>query len=117
MIFEINIDVNFKGKARFVSWDHDKSSTKCITYYSVVTYESVWINFILKYLDGPMINESDIGNTYLNDPRRKNIWTIEGDEFGMDEGRVIITVRELYGLKIYGVAWWYMLDQTIQYIG
>ena len=45
------------------------------------------------------LQAADIENAYLTAPCRENIWTRSGPESGMDEGKVFIVVRDLYGLK------------------
>ena len=48
------------------------------------------------------LQAADIKNAYMTSPYRKKIWTIAGPESGMDEGKVLIVVRALYGLKSSG---------------
>ena len=50
------------------------------------------------------LQAADINNAYLADPFRKKIWTRAGPEFGMDEGKVFIVGKALYGLKSSGAA-------------
>jgi hypothetical protein len=42
----------------------------------------------------------DIGNAYLNASPREKVYTTAGPEFGHElEGRAVLIVRALYGLK------------------
>ena len=50
------------------------------------------------------LQAEDIENTYLTAPFYGKIWTRAGPEFVMDEVKVFIVVRALYGLKISGAA-------------
>ena len=46
------------------------------------------------------LQATDIENTYLTAPCHEKIWARAQTELGMDEGKVIIVVRALYGPKI-----------------
>ena len=50
------------------------------------------------------LQAANIENAYLTAPCREKIWTRAGPEFGMDEGKIFIIVRALYGLKSSGAA-------------
>ena len=48
----------------------------------------------------------DVGNAYLNAPCLEKIWFAAGPEHGADKsGKVMVTVRALYGLNSSGAAW------------
>ena len=55
-------------------------------------------------LNNLYLQAADIENAYPTAPCSENIWARAGPEFVMDEGRVFIVVRALYGLKISGAA-------------
>ena len=44
---------------------------------------------------------------------REKIWTRAGPEFGSDEGKVMIIVRALYGLRSSGAAFRALLAETL----
>ena len=66
-----------------------------------------------------MIKESfqHIQNAYLNADCQEKIYTIAGDEFGLDAGKVMIVKKALYGLKSSGMAFRVMLADTIYNVG
>lgn len=60
---------------------------------------------------------ANIGNAYLNAECREKIYMTAGPEFGSDEGKTVIIVRALYGLKSSGAAWRAHLAQSMSDIG
>ena len=103
MIFDIKPD--FKRKARFVAGGHMTDPPSSITYASVVSRESVRIAFMLAALNGLDVMAADIGNAYLNAPAREKICVACGPEFGSNQGRPVLIVRALYGLRSSGARW------------
>lgn len=112
MIFDVKLD--FTRKARFVAGGHTTDPPACTTYASVVSRESVRLAFLLAALNDLDVLSADIGNAYLNAPCREKIYTLAGKEFGpTNEGKVVIIVRALYGLKSSGAAWRAHLAQAM----
>ena len=61
---------------------------------------------------------ADIGNAYLNAPAREKVYTTAGAEFGAEfEGRPVLIVQALYGLKSSGAAWRAHLANTLFTLG
>jgi hypothetical protein len=57
---------------------------------------------------------ADVGNAYLNAPTKEQVYTTAGPEFGPElQGRLIIIVRALNGLKSSGAAWRAHLANTL----
>jgi hypothetical protein len=69
------------------------------TYSSVVSCDSVRLFFLLAALNNMNVLACDIQNAYLNAPTKEKVWFCGGKELGPDEGKVIVIVRALYGLK------------------
>jgi hypothetical protein len=60
----------------------------------------------------------DIGNAYLNATPRERVYTTAGPEFGAElEGKHVLIVRALYGLKSSGTAWYSHLSNTLHQLG
>ena len=59
----------------------------------------------------------DIENAYLKYPCQEKIWTRAGPKFGQDEGKVIIIVMALYGLKSSGAAFRTFLAERLENMG
>ena len=47
----------------------------------------------------------------------KKIWTRAGPEFGSDQGKIMIIVRALYGLKSSGAAFRALLAESLHDLG
>ena len=113
MIFGINMDGKFTRKEILVTKVHTTSPPPSIKYSSVVSRESVRIEFLLASLNELDIFACDIGNAYLNAKFREKLWTESGTEFGNQKGIVMIISRALYGLKSSGAAWRGKLAETL----
>jgi hypothetical protein len=111
MIFDVKMD--FTRKARFVAGGHMTEPPASITYSSVVSRDSVRIAFLLAALNDVNLLSTDIGNAYLNARPRERVYTTAGPEFGAElQGKPVLIVRALYGLKTSGAAW----IQTFGYV-
>jgi len=116
MIFDIKMD--FTRKARYVAGGHMTDPPSSITYSSVVSRNSVRIAFLLAALNDIDILAYEIGNAYLNATPREKVYTTAGPEFGAElQGRNILIVRALYGLKSSGAAWRSHLANTLHHMG
>ena len=82
LIFDVKID--FTRKARFVAGGHTIEAPLEITYLSVVSRDSVRLDFMIAALNGLDIMSCDLENAYLNRMSRENIWFEEGIECGED---------------------------------
>ncbi len=113
LIFNVKID--FTWKAHFVAGGHMTNPPQEITYSSVVTRDSVRIAFLLAALNDVDLLATDIGNAYLNAKPREKVYTTAGPEFGAElQGRHVLIVRALYGLKSSGTAWRAHLANTLR---
>ena len=59
----------------------------------------------------------DVMNAYITAPITEKVWTILGPEFGADQGKKALIVRELYGLKSAGNAFQTHLCICIKVMG
>jgi hypothetical protein len=116
MIFDVKMD--FTRKAHYVAGGHVTDPPASLTYSSVVSRDSVRIAFLLAALNGVNLLATDIGNAYWNAPAREKLYTTAGPEFGPEmEGKSVLIVRALYGLKSSGAAWRAHLANTLQQLG
>ena len=53
-----------------------------LTYYSVVSKDSVFVAFIIAELNDLDVMTCDVGNSYLNAPWRQKIWFVASAEHG-----------------------------------
>ena len=103
MNFEVKIDL--RCKARYVAGGHLTDPPSSITYSTVVSRESVRIAFLIAALNDLNILAGDIQNAYLNAPTTEKLYCVAGQEWKGDQGRYVIIVRALYGLKSSALAW------------
>ena len=66
MIFDINMDRRFTRKDSYVAGGYTNDSPSSITYYIVVSRESVRIAFTLADLNDVEIRATDMCNAYFN---------------------------------------------------
>ncbi len=59
----------------------------------------------------------DLENAYLNAKCKEKIWFEGGIECGADQGKVLIVVHTLYGLKSAGASWHATLAQVLRDLG
>ena len=102
LVFDIKIDGT--RKARFVAGGHLTETPSTITYSSVVSRDSIRILLVIAALNGLELSACDIVNAYLTSLPREKVFFIAGKEFREQEGRVVVVVRALYGLKSSGAA-------------
>ena len=104
---------NFRRKARMVAGGHTTETPAVLTYSSVVSRDSVRIALTIAALNDLSVLSCDIQNAYLTAKCREKIWTRAGPEFGSDQGKVMIVVRALYGLKSSGAAFRALLAEVL----
>jgi Reverse transcriptase (RNA-dependent DNA polymerase) len=116
IIFDVKVDLT--RKARLVAGGHQTEVPKDSVYSSVVSRDSVRLAFALASLNNLSVLAADVQNAYLNAPTKEKCYTIAGPEFGPDnEGRPVLIVRALYGLRSSGARWRDHLASTIRTLG
>jgi hypothetical protein len=60
---------------------------------------------------------ADIENAYLMAPLTEKLWTVLGPEFGDDNGKRALIVRDLYGLKYTGAEFRNRLAECMKHLG
>ena len=102
MVFDIKIG-DLTRKARFCANGNETDPPKESTFSTVVSQDTVRLFFLLAALNDLNVLSADIQNAYLNAPVRERLYTIAGKEFGLaNEGRPVLIVRALYGLRSSG---------------
>jgi hypothetical protein len=110
--------MDFTRKGRFVAGRHMTNPPAEITYSSVVTRDSVRLAFLIAALNDIKILATNIGNAYLNAKPREKVYFTAGPEFGAElQGKHVMIVRALYGLKSSGAAWRSHLANTLRSLG
>ena len=86
-----------------------------MTYSSVVSRDSVRICLTVVAFNGLNISAFDIGNAYLNAETKEKVYFVAGSEWRDNEGRVVIIVRALYGLRSSALQWQKHLEDNLRY--
>jgi len=112
-------DIKFDGtrKARYVAGGNMVDPPSAITYSSVVSRDSIRILLVIAALNDLKVNTCDIQNAYINAKPRERVYFIAGPEFKEYQGRVVLVVRALYGLKSSGAAFRSHLSEALTELG
>lgn len=109
LIFSVKMDLT--RKARF-------NPPSELMYSSLVTRDSMHIAFLLAVLSDVNLLATDIGNAYLNAKSQEKVYSTAGPELGAElQGRNMIKIRALYGLKSSGATWRAHLASTRREMG
>ena len=103
----------FSRKFRTVSNGSTAEAPLNLTYYSVVSRDSVSIAFLISDLNDLYVMACDLGNVYLNAPCREKIWFVDGLEHGERKGKVMVIVRARYGIKLSRASWRAMFAERL----
>ena len=76
LIFDVNI--YFSRKCWMVTNISTIKAPSSLTYYSVVSRDSVCITLLIAELNDLDVMDCDVGNAYLNAPCREKIWFVAG---------------------------------------
>jgi hypothetical protein len=83
----------------------------------VVSRDSVRIAFLIATLNDLDILEADVSNAYIQSNTKEKVYAQAGSEFGDHQGRLVIIVRFLYGLKSSGACWSAQLAERLNDLG
>jgi hypothetical protein len=72
---------------------------------------------LIAALNGLDIMSCDLENAYLNAKCKEKIWFEGGIKCGANQGKVLIVVHALYGLKSVGASWRATLVQVLRDLG
>ena len=75
LIFNKNMGEKFKSKARMVAGGHNTDVPSILTYSSILSRDSICIDFTVKYLNNLKVIGRDIQNAYLTAlPHEKSMY-------------------------------------------
>ena len=116
LIFDVKADT-LQRKARFVAGGHMTDPPKDTVYSSVVSRDSVRLFFLIAALNDLDIMSCDVQNAYINAPTKEKVWFRAGPELGEHQGKVVVIVRALYGLKSSGARFREHMANTLRNLG
>jgi hypothetical protein len=117
LIWTFAVKFDGRHRARCVAGGHVTPDPEDSLYSGVVDLETVRIAFTLSTLMELDVLAADIGSAYIQANTIEKVYTIAGPEFGPLEGRVLLVVRALYGLKTSGAMWHQKLAQNLRDLG
>ena len=88
-----------------------------MTYSTVVSCDSVRILLLAAALNVLEVKGADARNAFLSANNLEKHWLRAGPEFGPEQGKVFIVVRDLYGLKSASAAFRAFLALKLDEIG
>ena len=94
-----------RHKARLVAGGNWTEPDRTDVYSGVVTTEAVRIGLLVAAANDLEVRVGDVGNAYLHSQTREKIDTYTGPEFGPLQGRCLIILKALYGLRTSGARW------------
>ena len=77
MIFDVKME-DFRIKARLVSGGHMTEQPDVMTYASVVSHETVSLDFTISALNDIEVKCGDVLNAYITAPVEEKLWTTIG---------------------------------------
>ena len=119
MVFDIKIG-DLTRKARFCANGNETDPPKESTFSTVVSRETVRLYFLLAALHDTDILSADIQSECLSECAgvKEKLYAIAGKEFGLkNEGRPVMIVRALYGLRSSGKAFRHYFAMHLQEMG
>ena len=102
LIFDVKMDLTRKD--RYVAGGHLVDPPSSMTYASVVSRDSVRLAFLIAELNDLDIIAGYIQNAYSNALTKEKLFFYAGNEWKYDQGKPVIIVRALYGLKYSDLA-------------
>jgi hypothetical protein len=108
--------VKFDGRrrARCVAGGHVTPNLTDDLYAGVVNFENVRIAFLAAELFDLDIIAADVSSAFIQAFTSEKVFVKAGPEFGKNEGRYMIVVRALYGLKPSGAMWHRKLAENLR---
>jgi hypothetical protein len=99
LVFDIKLGESFRRKARYCADGQKTATPASVTYSTVVSRDSVRIVLTIAALNGLEVLGADVQNAFLTAPCKEKVWLQAGTEFGAEQGKHLLVLRALYGLK------------------
>ena len=115
MILYVKME-DLQRKARVVAGGHMTDVQPFITYASVVYSETLRIDLTMAPLNDMSVKTAYIIKNYIKAPCGEKLYNILGPEFRTDEGKMLIIVKSLYGLKSSGASFQNHFSGCIQFM-
>jgi hypothetical protein len=117
LIWTFTVKYDGRRKGRLVAGGHRTPDLEDDLYSGSVNLDTVRVLFVLAALMELDVIAADVGNAYIEAYTSESVYTIAGPEFGKIQGRKLIIVKALYGLKSSGAMWHRQLADNLRNIG
>ena len=117
MIFGIKLGENFRHKARFVVDGYKASTPNAVTYSSVASRDSIRLFLLVVTLNDIDVQSADVQNVFLTALVLEKVRVVAGPEFGPEQGKNMIVVRALYGLKLPSASFRSFMAEKLDELG
>ena len=112
IIFDLKLDMTQKSQQ--VAVGQLTNASTYMYYSSVVSRDIAFIGFLIAALKNLDILARDIHNFFFESPTKQKIFFYAGDEWKADKDKVVIIVRELYGIKYSALQFCNCLAETLR---
>ena len=79
----------------------------------MVFRDSVRIALAISLLNELDVLACDIQNVYLREGCRERVWVVAGPEYGSEDGKNMLVIKAIYGLKSSGTVFRAFLVETL----
>ena len=83
LIFDVNME--FSRKAQMVANGAMTEVPSSLTYYSIVSRDSVCLDLLIEILNDLHVMSCDVGDSYLNVTCQEKTWFVAGAEHGPEK--------------------------------
>jgi hypothetical protein len=115
MVYDMK--VTLQRKARLVADGQLTDTPVDSVYSSVVSLRGLKTVLFIAELNQLEAWCTDVGNAYLEAYTDEKVYIVAGNEFGIREGRTLIIVKALYGLRSSGLRWWERFSAILADLG
>ena len=118
LLWAFAVKYDGRRRARLVAGGHVTDDLEYDIYSGNVDLETVRIAFLARELYDLDVIAADVASAYLQALTCEKVYTIAGPEFGSEwEGKILIIVKALYGLKASGGMWHQKLADNLRSMG
>ena len=117
IIFDVKLDAGFTCKAILMTNGHKVDTPPSTTYASVMSRDSGRIVLTVDYFNGLDVQCNNSQNVYLNAKPREKVFLYAVEEFDKEEGKLVIVIHVLYGMKGAESIWATAIHQLMRDLG
>jgi hypothetical protein len=117
LIWTFTVKFDGRHRARCVAGGHVTDDLDEDLYSGVVNLETVRLALLTATIFKLKVTAADVGSAYIQAYTNEKVFVIAGPEFGSLQGRRMLVVKALYGLKSSGAMWHRKLADNLRGYG